>query len=140
MRRTVSKLFDTLLAMADPSAPVTLEYLQKFVEQFAGAAHDYPFGEQAQVWKVAGKMFALIGVDTDPVHLSLKCDPDLALELRAEFPDSISGAYHMNKKHWNTIVCDETVPAYDIEDWIGHSYDLVVAALPRAAREALPSD
>ena len=101
-----------------------------FVQQWGGA----------QVWKVAGKMFALIGVDTDPVHLSLKCDPDLALELRAEFPDSISGAYHMNKKHWNTIVCDQSVPVYDIEDCIGHSYDLVVAALPRAAREALPSD
>ena len=82
-------------------------------------------------------MFALVPDDVDPPTISLKCDPELAIELRSEFPSNVSGAYHMNKKHWNSIISDALVPGYELEDWIGHSYDLVVASLSRADRTAL---
>lgn len=82
-------------------------------------------------------MFALVPDDVDPPTISLKCEPELAIELRSEFPSNVSGAYHMNKKHWNSIISDALVPGYELEDWIGHSYDLVVASLSRADRTAL---
>ncbi len=82
-------------------------------------------------------MFALVADDSDPPSISLKCDPDLALELRAQYPGNVFGGYHLNKKHWNTVVADDTVPHDEIEDWIRHSYELVVASLPKSARDVI---
>ena len=99
-----------------------------------GAQPGYPFGPEVQVWKVGGKMFALVAEDADPPRISLKCDPDLALELRAQYPDHVTPGYHLNKRHWNTVTVDDRLPPYELDDWIGHSYELVVAGLPKKER------
>ena len=85
---------------------------------------DYPFGEDVAVYKVKGKMFALIPEKGDPVRISLKCDPNLAETLRAKY-ESVMPGYHLNKKHWNTIVLSGQLTWQEIQDLIRHSYDLV---------------
>ncbi len=92
---------------------------------------DYPFGEDAAVYKIGdkdkgeGKMFAIIAEGSEPVRLSLKCDPQLAELLREKYETVLPG-YHLNKKHWNTIICSGQVPLDEIKDLIRHSYELVV--------------
>ncbi|PRX45054.1 putative DNA-binding protein (MmcQ/YjbR family) [Prauserella shujinwangii] len=103
---------------------------------FPGATEEFPFNEATSVFKVAGKMFALSALDADPLSVSLKCDPELAAQLRATHP-AITGGYHLNKRHWNTVVLDGTVPDRLVRDMIEDSYDLVVARLPKARRERL---
>lgn len=124
----------------DVEAPLSHDDIVGYLNRFPGSSSSYPFGPGASVWKVGGKMFALVPDDAAPPSVSLKCDPELALELRAEFPDNVTAGYHMNKKHWNTVVSDQRVPGYELEDWIGHSYDLVVAQLPKALRLELRQD
>jgi predicted DNA-binding protein (MmcQ/YjbR family) len=102
-----------------------------------GAAGSYPFGEGALVFKIGGKMFALIGEDARPETINLKCDPDEALALRAAHPGSITAGYHMNKRHWNTVLLDESLPDSLVAEMIEHSYQLVLASLPKAAREKI---
>jgi predicted DNA-binding protein (MmcQ/YjbR family) len=85
---------------------------------------DYPFGKEVAVYKAKGKMFALIAEKSDPVRLSLKCDPVLAETLRAKY-DTVMPGYHLNKKHWNTIVLTGQLSWDEIKDLIRHSYDLV---------------
>jgi predicted DNA-binding protein (MmcQ/YjbR family) len=101
-----------------------------------GSAEDYPFGDGVAVFKVAGKMFALVSLDAAPGSASLKCDPDLAVVLRGRFP-AITAGYHLSKRHWNTIELDGSLPDGELLDLVGHSYDLVVAGLPRPARAGL---
>jgi predicted DNA-binding protein (MmcQ/YjbR family) len=98
-----------------------------------GAVEDFPFGDEVSVFKVGGKMFAICGLDARPLQLSLKCEPDLAAQLRAAHP-AIAPGYHLNKRHWNTITLDGTLPDQMVTDLLGDSYDLVVASLPRARR------
>lgn len=100
------------------------------------AAREYPFGEGTAVYKVHGKMFALVPEAAVPASVSLKCDPDFALELRAS-RTGVSGGYHLNKRHWNTVVDDGSVTPDEVLTWIEDSYDLVVAGLPKATRLAL---
>ncbi|MDF1597129.1 MAG: MmcQ/YjbR family DNA-binding protein [Acidimicrobiia bacterium] len=109
----------------------------QLLDSFAGATSGYPFGPGALVYKVGGKMFALVADDVEPFRISLKCEPDLALELRALYPGAVSAGYHLNKRHWNTIEMNDTLPKAELEEWISHSYDLVVAGLPRRQRETL---
>jgi predicted DNA-binding protein (MmcQ/YjbR family) len=85
---------------------------------------DYPFGKEVAVYKAKGKMFALIAEKSDPVRLSLKCDPLLAETLRAKY-ESVMPGYHLNKKHWNTIVLTGQLSWDEIKDLIKHSYELV---------------
>jgi predicted DNA-binding protein (MmcQ/YjbR family) len=87
------------------------------------ATESFPFGEDTLVFKAAGKIFALVNLDGD-LSINLKCDPALALELRERHSSVIPG-YHMNKKHWNTIFLDGSVPDKDVLSWIDHSYDLI---------------
>ncbi len=101
-----------------------------------GSAEDYPFGDGVAVFKVAGKMFALVSLDAAPGSASLKCDPDLAVVLRDRFP-AITAGYHLSKRHWNTIELDGSLPDGELLDLVDHSYDLVVAGLPRQARAGL---
>lgn len=101
-----------------------------------GAVEDYPFGEETAVFKVAGKMFALVPLGPAPGSVSLKCDPDRAAWLRRRYP-AITAGYHLSKRHWNTVTLDGTVPGDELLDLIGHSYDPVVAGLTRARRAAL---
>jgi predicted DNA-binding protein (MmcQ/YjbR family) len=85
-----------------------------------------PFGPDTLVYKVNGKVFLLTGLDSADFRFNVKCDPDKALELREEFPCVLPG-FHMNKKHWNTIVVDGSVSSRQLKEWIDHSYDLVTA-------------
>ena len=100
-----------------------------------GAVEDYPFGDAVAVWKVAGKMFALVGLDDDPPSVSLKCDPALAEERRARHP-AVRPGYHLNKRHWNTVVLDGSLDD-EVAEMVEHSYRLVVAGLSRRERDAL---
>lgn len=101
-----------------------------------GAAETWPFGDEVAVFKVAGKVFALCPVDADPPDVSLKCDPLLATALRSTYP-AVRPGYHLNKRHWNTVTLDGSVDDDEVEEWIDHSYELVVAKLPRTQRAAL---
>jgi predicted DNA-binding protein (MmcQ/YjbR family) len=102
----------------------------------AGAVEDYPFGDDVAVFKVAGRVFAICGLTGQPGSVSLKCDPTLAEALRDRYPAVIPG-YHLNKRHWNTIELDGTVPADELAELVDHSWELVVARLPRRDRDAL---
>jgi predicted DNA-binding protein (MmcQ/YjbR family) len=88
-----------------------------------GASESFPFGEDTPVFKTKGKIFALVNLDGD-LSINLKCDPALALELRERHAAVIPG-YHMNKKHWNTINLDGSIPDNEVFKWIDHSYDLI---------------
>lgn len=97
---------------------------------------DFPFGEVTLVIKVAGKAFVLADITRDPPAVNLKCDPERALELRARY-DAVQPGYHMNKKHWNTVEIDGSIPDDEILAMIDHSFECVVAGLTRADREGL---
>ena len=99
----------------------------------AAATEGTPFGPEDIVFKVAGKMFAILALEEVPPRVNLKCDPDLALELRDRY-EQVEPGYHMNKKHWNTVVLDGVIPEREIRKMIDHSYDLVVQSLPKAKR------
>lgn len=100
------------------------------------AIEDFPFGPDAAVFKVHGKMFALLHERAGMPRLNLKCDPHEALMLRDIFPAVLPG-YHMNKKHWNTVLLDGSIPRGEVERMIDLSWALVVKGLPRPARDAL---
>lgn len=103
---------------------------------FPGSEETFPFGVETSVFKVAGKMFALSRRREVPLRVSVKCEPLLAEQLRAAHP-AITGGYHLNKRHWNTVAIDGTLPDQMIADMVEDSYDLVVSRLPRSARRAL---
>lgn len=90
-----------------------------------GVEETLPFGPEVLVYKVGGKIFALTAPDVFPPSVNLKCDPDRSIELRDRY-EAITPGYHMNKRHWNTIVLDGGVPSELIRELIDHSYDLVV--------------
>lgn len=101
-----------------------------------GVTESFPFDNQTLVFKVMGKMFALCDVDLF-TSVNLKCDPELAVELREKYEDKVLPGYHMSKKHWNTVVMDGTIPDTKVRHWINHSYELVVAGLPKKTKEEL---
>ncbi|MNI20061.1 hypothetical protein D3C73_735190 [compost metagenome] len=103
-----------------------------------GAVQEYPFGPDPLVMKVGGKMFALISVSGDQaaVRISLKCDPVIAANLREQH-ECVQPGYHMNKKHWNTVIADGRLPMNDLKAMIDHSYNLVLGNLTKAARESV---
>jgi predicted DNA-binding protein (MmcQ/YjbR family) len=101
-----------------------------------GTVEDYPFGDQVAVFKVAGKMFALVPLGETPQSISIKCDPELATSLRNRYP-AVTPGYHLNKRHWNTLTLDGSVPDDEVLELIDYSYDLVVARLTRAQRNQL---
>ena len=100
-----------------------------------GSAEEFPFGPETSVFKVAGKMFALSALGSESLRVSLKCDPGLAEQLRDAY-ESIGPGYHLNKRHWNTVVVDG-VDRRLLVDMIEDSYDLVVEKLPRRTRARL---
>ncbi|WP_414942172.1 MmcQ/YjbR family DNA-binding protein [Amycolatopsis sp. cmx-11-51] len=110
--------------------------LEKLCLGFPGARAEFPFDEHSSVFKVAGKMFALSALKAKPLRISLKCEPDLAVRLRAEHPAIIPG-YHLNKQHWNTVELDGSLTDDFVREMLEDSYDLVVAGLPKREREKL---
>ncbi|MUT68411.1 MmcQ/YjbR family DNA-binding protein [Paenibacillus sp. NEAU-GSW1] len=109
-----------------------MQSLIEYCEQKRGASGEYPFGPEPLVMKVAGKMFALFSAES----VSLKCDPIIAANLREEHA-AVKPGYHLNKKHWNTVLNDGTLSNEEMKSMIDHSYELVVASLTKAARQAL---
>jgi predicted DNA-binding protein (MmcQ/YjbR family) len=105
--------------------------------QMPGAFEDYPFGDEVAVFKVGGKMFALISLDGEQGFVNLKCDPAWALELR-ERHAAVRPGYHTNKRHWNTVDLDGSIEADELREMVEHSYDLVVSGLPKRARPSVP--
>ena len=101
-----------------------------------GAIEDFPFRPDVSVFKVAGKMFALSMLERAPLEVSVKCEPDLAVELRGTY-SAIRPGYHLNKRHWNTITLDGSLADQLVRDMIEDSYDLVVSALPKRIRAQL---
>ncbi|HVB50151.1 MAG TPA: MmcQ/YjbR family DNA-binding protein [Acidimicrobiales bacterium] len=117
---------------------MNVDKIATFMLTFPETSEEQPFGPAVDVYKVAGKMFAILSPDDTPPALSLKCDPLLALELREEFEAVIPG-YHLNKTHWNTVVLDGSVPDSEIKAMISRSYDQVVAGMPKSVRQRLSS-
>ena len=111
-----------------------LEEFREYCLSKVAATESMPFGEDVLVFKVAGKIFALAALNEIPATVNLKCDPDLALELRDRY-EQVQPGYHMNKKHWNTVEIGSGVPEAELRKMIEHSYDLVVRALPKAQRD-----
>jgi predicted DNA-binding protein (MmcQ/YjbR family) len=101
-----------------------------------GAAEEFPFGPETSVFKVAGKIFALSGLRSEPLKVSLKCEPELAAQLRIDYA-AIRPGYHLNKRHWNTVTVDGSMPDRMLRELVEDSYDLVVSALPKRIREQL---
>jgi predicted DNA-binding protein (MmcQ/YjbR family) len=115
---------------------VTRDDVRDLCGSFPGAVEDYPFGDEVAVFKVGGRMFALVTLVDDPGRVNLKCDPDLALELRAAFP-AVTPGYHANKRHWNTVLLDGSIEDDELREMIDHSYGLVESKLSRAKRTRL---
>ncbi len=124
---------EVLTAAADsPLATLRSKVIEK-----PGATEEQPFGPDALVYKVGGKMFALIAWRTTPLSISLKCDPFEAEAMRDQF-ESIQPGYHLNKRHWNTVTLDASVPGFLLDHMIDQSYALVLEKLPRRVRDELP--
>ena len=110
--------------------------LKSYLMGKRGAEMDFPFGFDTMVFKIMGKIFALIPLSDSPLRVNLKCDPEAALLLRSLYAAVLPG-YHMNKRHWNTVLLDSTIPEIEIQLMIDQSYDLVLKGLRRTDREKL---
>ena len=115
---------------------MNLEELRNYCLSKPGVEETFPFDEETPVYKVMGKMFLLTGFEYNPVQFNVKCDPEVAIELRERY-SCVEPGYHMSKKHWNTITCDGSVSKKLLHEWIDNSYALVCASLPKKEREAL---
>jgi len=100
--------------------------VEEYILSMPNAVLEYPFGKEVAVYKVHDKMFALIAEGSSPVRLSLKCDPELSKILRDKY-ETVMPGYHLNKKHWNTIICSGQLDEEQIKDLIRHSYQLVAS-------------
>jgi predicted DNA-binding protein (MmcQ/YjbR family) len=107
-----------------------VEEIREYCLQKKDVEESFPFGNDMLVFKISSKIFLLLSLESAPVQFNVKCDPDLAIELRERYSAVLPG-YHMNKKHWNTIVCDQTVPKKKIYEFIDHSYAIVGKKLPK---------
>ena len=114
---------------------MNIEELREYCLSFAGATESMPFDDNTLVFKVMDKMFALTNLEGD-LSVNVKCDPELALELRAKYSCVVPG-YHMNKKHWNTILINGTVTEVLVKEWITCSYNLVVKSLSKKIKDEL---
>jgi predicted DNA-binding protein (MmcQ/YjbR family) len=115
---------------------VNIEFFREYCLSKPCVTESTPFGEDVLVFKVGEKMFALVALDEVPATANLKCDPDLALELRDRY-EQVRPGYHMNKKHWNTVEIDTGIPESELRSMIDNSYDLVVKSLSKAMRAKL---
>jgi len=114
---------------------MNIESLRDYCISKKGATESFPFDSDTLVFKVMGKMFCLISV-SESDSFNVKCDPERAIELREQYP-CVQPGYHMNKKMWNTVMIDGSVGDDLLEKWIDHSYDQVVAGLPRKIRDSM---
>ncbi len=104
---------------------MNIEEIRDYILQKPLVTEGFPFGEDTLVFKVKWKVFLLIGLSSSPLQFNVKCQPDKAIELRDEYPDSVLPGYHMNKKHWNTIIVDGNLSKIQLKEMIDDSYNLV---------------
>ena len=104
---------------------MNIESLREYVLRKPSVTEGFPFGDDVIVYKVNGKMFLLLPLDTQPLQFNVKCDPEKAIELREEYPDAVLPGYYMNKKHWNTVVADGTHTSKQLLEMVDESYRLV---------------
>ncbi len=104
---------------------MNIEELRDYVLQKPSVTEGFPFGEDTLVFKVQKKIFLLTGLQSNPLQFNVKCNPDKAIELREEYPESVLPGYHMNKKHWNTVIVDGVLSRKQLQEMIDHSYALV---------------
>lgn len=114
---------------------MTLEEFVEYCLAKPGVKDEFPFGPDTLVFKVMGKVFALSGLD-DFDGMNLKCDPELAIELREQY-NAVKPGYHMNKTHWNTVKVNGDASDKKIYKWIDHSYDLIVKSLTKKQKDEL---
>ena len=115
---------------------MSLEQWREYLLSFPASVEEMPFGPEVLVYKVVGKMFALLSWQDEPMSINLKCEPNLALQLRDTYPQVTAG-YHMNKKHWNTVLMDGVLEDTHIKEWVQASYDLIYNSLPKATQAQL---
>jgi predicted DNA-binding protein (MmcQ/YjbR family) len=115
---------------------MNIETIIEYCLSKKGAVEDFPFDEETLVFKVGGKMFALIPLEKIPLQINLKCDPEKAIELREQNED-VQPGWHMSKKFWNTVILDGNIRWAELKDWIDHSYDEVVKGLKKSERDKI---
>lgn len=115
---------------------MNIEEYREYCLSLPGTTEDLPFDENTLCFKVMGKIFSICDIE-DFESINLKCDPVKAIELREIYPDIVIPGYHMNKKHWNTVIMDSPLPNKLIKEWISDSYDLVVQKLSGKDKKAL---
>ncbi len=115
---------------------IALEILRRYCSQKKGVIEDFPFDDETMVNKVGSKMFLLVNITQKPLRINLKCDPLVAEGLRDRY-ESVLPGYHMNKRHWNTIILDGTVPDSVIYSMIDDSYELVYSGLKKSERDQI---
>jgi len=115
---------------------MNVETLREYCLSKKAVTEDFPFGESTLVFRVQHKIFLLVSLDSSPLQFNAKCEPDKAIELREQY-DAIQPGYHMNKKHWNTVVIDGSISTVLIKEMINDSYDLIAQSLPKKLREEL---
>ncbi len=115
---------------------MNLESLREYCLSKKGVTESLPFGEETLVFKVLNKLFALTSFDSQPLSFNVKCDPEKAIELREQY-SSVKPGYHMNKKHWNTIIADSSVTDSQLQEWIDDSYRLVVQSFSKVQKQEL---
>ena len=117
---------------------MNIESLRQYCLAKKGVTESLPFGPDTLVFKVGGKLFLLASLDALPLQFNVKCDPDETEQLRDEYSCVLPG-YHMNKKHWNTVIVDSTVSDKQLQRWIDASYRLVFESLPRKTKQEISS-
>lgn len=115
---------------------MNIEELREYCISKKGVTESLPFGPETLVFKVMGKAFLLAGIDETPLQFNVKCDPEKAIELREQYTCVLPG-YHMNKKHWNTVIVDGSVSIKLLKGWITDSYNLVVSGLTGKEKQQL---
>lgn len=115
---------------------MNIEEIREYCINKKGVAESFPFNDSALVFKVAGKMFALLDLSEESRGISLKCDPDLAIDLREQYSD-VTPAYHFNKKHWNGVNLKGSINDSQLKEWIDHSYEIVVKSLTKTQKDLL---
>jgi predicted DNA-binding protein (MmcQ/YjbR family) len=114
-----------------------IEAIREYCIAKKGTTEEFPFDESTLVFKVMGKMYALVGLERSPLSINLKCDPERAIELREEYSEEILEGWHMSKKHWNTVRLEQGLDSKLIVEMMDHSYDLVVSKMTKKLRAEL---
>ncbi|MDO9000484.1 MmcQ/YjbR family DNA-binding protein [Sediminibacterium sp.] len=115
---------------------MNVEEIRNYCISKNGVEESFPFDSETLVFKIGGKIFLLMGIHSNPIQFNVKCEPQKAIDLREKYSFVLPG-YHMNKAHWNTIVCDGRATKKLVFDWIDDSYSLIIQSLPKKQRDVL---